>query len=480
MGNDINNKDEVKKEVSTGKNNEGTNANLNNETLNTDDINVREEMIGEENGLINEEVKIEEEPVYSETSHDEMSEDLSHTVIRDAEFKTVQEIQSPQYQSDSSYSNDDEKKKKRKEKTKGKRPMAAYIAVALVCAIVGGGIGTAATYSAMQSKIAQAIEEVKLSGSNGSSNNNIDNLSNISIPEIVDQVSPAVVGVATTSVATNVFGFNMGEQQGIGSGVIFSEDGYVLTNYHVVENVNQVKVIFSTGQEVSAKVVNYDQDADLAVVKITEDVEMPGVAELGNSDNLKVGEDVIAIGNPLGKEYLGSVTNGIISAVNRDVDLNQNGQKTNLIQTNAAINPGNSGGPLINASGQVIGINTAKIQATGVEGIGFAIPINDAIDKLDMLVKQKITLGISVINVTDELAEQYKLPVGIYIRNIEDFSIAQKGGLQPGDVITKFDGKEVKTVDELNEIKNEFSDGDTMSIEFVRKGQTMSANLIAE
>lgn len=481
MSNDINNnKAEVKKGVSTEKINEGTNSTLNNELLNTDDINVREDMIGEGNGLVNEEVKIEEVSTYSETSHEEVSDELSHTVIQDAEFKTLEETQSQQYQGNSSYSEEDEKNKKIKERTKGKRPMAAYIAVALVCAIVGGGIGTAATYNAMQSKITQAIEEIKLSSSGGSSNNQLSNLSSITIPEIVDRVSSAVVGVATTSVSTNVFGFSQGEQQGIGSGVIFSEDGYVLTNYHVVENVNQVKVIFSTGQEVSAKVVNYDQDADLAVVKITEDVEMPRVAELGNSDNLKVGEDVIAIGNPLGKEYLGSVTNGIISAVNRDVDLNENGQKTNLIQTNAAINPGNSGGPLINASGQVIGINTAKIQATGVEGIGFAIPINDAIDKLDMLVKQKITLGISVINVTDELAEQYKLPVGIYIRNVEDFSIAQKGGLQAGDVITKFSDKEVKTVEELNEIKNGFSDGDTMSIEFVRKGQTMSANLVAE
>lgn len=477
MSNNMNNNDEIKKDL----NNEvvdGLSNDTNNEATNIDEINVTEETSNKNNEIINEESNIGE-VVVSDILKDE-NEDLSHTVIQDAEFNTIPGMQSPQYHSDVKYSEDTDDKKNKKGKKKKKRPVAGYIALALVCAIAGGGIGTVATYNAMQGKINQAIEEVKLGTSNGSSNNQISNLSNISIPQIVEQVSSSVVGVATTSVATNVFGFNMGEQQGIGSGVIFSEDGYVLTNYHVVENVNQVKVIFSTGQEVAAKVVNYDQDADLAVVKITEDVEMPGIAELGDSDKLKVGEDVIAIGNPLGKEYLGSVTNGIISAVNRDVDLNGNGQKTNLIQTNAAINPGNSGGPLINASGQVIGINTAKIQATGVEGIGFAIPINDAIDKLDMLVKQKITLGISVINVTDELAEQYKLPVGIYIRNVEDFSIAQKGGLQPGDVITKFGGKTVKTVDELNEIKNGFNDGDTMTVEFVRKGQTMTANLTVE
>lgn len=412
-------------------------------------------------------------------SNEGENEDLSNTVIQDAEYTYTAENENQQNKNSSESTKKKNRKEKRKENRK-RKSTAGYVAIALICAIAGSGIGTAATYGVMQSKFSKAMEQSSTNSSNGSSDNYITSLSGVSIPEIVDKVSSSVVGVATTSVSTNVFGFNMGEQQGIGSGVIFSEDGYVLTNYHVIENANKVNVIFSTGQEVEAKVVNYDAEADLAVVKITEDVAMPGVAELGNSDNLKVGEDVIAIGNPLGKEYLGSVTNGIISAVNRDVDLSGNGKTTNLIQTNAAINPGNSGGPLINASGQVIGINTAKIQATGVEGIGFAIPINDAIEKLDMLVKQKITLGISVINIDDKMAQQYNLPEGIYVRSVEDFSIAQKGGLQPGDVIVKFGGKSVKTVDELNEIKNTFSDGDTMTVEFVRQGQTMTANLVAE
>jgi len=273
----------------------------------------------------------------------------------------------------------------------------------------------------------------------------------MNIPDIVTKVSPAVVGVATTSVSSNVFGFNMGEQQGIGSGFIFSADGYVLTNYHVVENASQVKVIFNNGKEVNAKVVNYQEDADLAVVKITDDVEMPGVAELGDSDSIQAGEQVIAIGNPLGKDYLGSVTTGIISAVNRGVALTEGGEKMNLIQTDTAINPGNSGGPLINSQGQVIGINTAKIDASGVEGIGFAIPINDATEKLDTLVKQKIRFGISVRDITKDLSSQYDLPVGIFIASVEDFSIAQKGGLQTGDVITKIGDKKVETVEELTQ-----------------------------
>jgi len=302
----------------------------------------------------------------------------------------------------------------------------------------------------------------------------------MNIPEVVAKVSPAVVGVSTTSVSTNVFGFDMGKQEGIGSGFIFSKDGYVLTNYHVVKNASQVKVIFSTGKEVNAKVVNYQEDADLAVVKITDNVEMPGVVELGDSDSLQAGEQVIAIGNPLGKEYLGSVTTGIISAVNRGVALTEGGEKMNLIQTDTAINPGNSGGPLINSQGQVVGINTAKIDASGVEGIGFAIPINDATEKLDTLVKQKVKLGIAVRDITEDLSKQFNLPVGVYIQSVEDFSIAQKGGLQPGDVITKIGKKTVKTVEELNKEKESFKEGDSIPIEFIRKGQTMQATLVVE
>lgn len=472
------NNDEVKRDINNEEVNNSNKEVISSDNINHENINSREDLNNNMRGNLNNTSGESEEFASSNLGDNVSSEDLSHTVVQDENFDTIPDMEIPKQNNENSNSNN--KSSSKVKKSKKRSPMVGIVAASLICAILGGGIGSVATYGAMQGKINEAIEEAQKKNPTGSSDLNISSISSITIPEVVDKVASSVVGVSTTSVATDVFGFNMKEQQGIGSGVIFREDGYVLTNYHVVENANQVKVIFSTGQEVAAKVVNYDEDADLAVVKITEDVPMPGVAELGDSDKLKVGEDVIAIGNPLGKEYLGSVTNGIISAVNRDVDLNDNGIKTNLIQTNAAINPGNSGGPLINASGQVIGINTAKIQATGVEGIGFAIPINDAIDKLDVLVKQKIILGISVINVTEDLSKQYNLPEGIYIRNVEDFSIAQKGGLQPGDVITKFGGKKVKTVDELNEIKNQFGDGDTMPVEFVRKGQTMTANLIAE
>ena len=419
--------------------------------------------------------------MYKRQVHDTAcdSDDISSTVIHDVEYTPVIDNNTGYNYSTGTADMD---KKPKKQKT-GKKSFGSYIAVALICSIIGGSVGTGIGYGIMKnsfdSAIADVRKEIKAGNAISSTNTSLSSVGGIDIPTIVDNVSDAVVGVSTKSVTTNVFGFGSQEQEGLGSGVIFSDEGYVLTNYHVIEGANQVKVILSTGKEVDAKVVNYDQNADLAVVKITEDMEMPGVAELGDSDNIKAGEQVIAIGNPLGKEYLGTVTTGIISAVSREVQ-SEDGATMNAIQTDTAINAGNSGGPLINSQGQVIGINTAKISGSGVEGIGFAIPINAAKEKLDVLVKQKITLGISVIDVTEALSKQYNLPVGIFIKNVQDFSIAQKGGLQAGDVITKLGGKTVKTTDELNEVKSQYNDGDTMEVEFVRNGQTMTASLVAQ
>ncbi|MEG0308904.1 MAG: trypsin-like peptidase domain-containing protein [Clostridium sp.] len=432
-------------------------------------------------------------PLSGTSENMEEQHNINYTIIKDVEFKeensenpyTNNEFSNtPQTNKESEKQSKKEarqkKKLEKKEKNRNKHSITSYIAIALICSILGGSIGTGVTYGVMKYNN-KGVNSGKQPGnpSNGDTSG-LNSIGAMNIPDIVAKVSPAVVGVATKSVSTNIFGFNMGEQQGIGSGFIFSEDGYVLTNYHVVKNVSQVKVIFNNGQEVNAKVVNYQEDADLAVVKITDDVKMPGVATLGDSDSIQAGEQVVAIGNPLGKEYLGSVTTGIISAVNRGVALTEGGTKMNLIQTDTAINPGNSGGPLINSRGEVIGINTAKIDASGVEGIGFAIPINDATAKLDTLVKQKIRLGISVRDITKDLSKQYNLPVGIFIASVEDFSIAQKGGLQAGDVIIEIGGKKVETVEELNKAKETYNDGDTIPVEFVRKGQQMTANLIAE
>jgi serine protease Do len=257
--------------------------------------------------------------------------------------------------------------------------------------------------------------------------------------------------------------------------MIINAQGYILTNYHVVQGAQQVKVKLSNGKEVNAKVVNYDQNYDVAVVKITDNVQVPAVVELGDSDNLQVGESVVAIGNPLGTDFFGSVTTGIVSALNRKIDGDAN--NSSYIQTDAAINSGNSGGPLINSRGQVIGINTAKIKESGVEGLGFAIPINAVKNKIPDLSKPILMVGIQGVAINDALSKQYNLPIGIYVQDITSFAPAEKAGLKRGDVIIKFDGKKVSTFEDLDAIKNQHKSGDEVQVTVNRDGSEQTLTL---
>ena len=291
-----------------------------------------------------------------------------------------------------------------------------------------------------------------------------------------NKVAPAVVIVSTKGLMEN--GFTSQEVEGIGSGFIINEDGDILTNYHVVEGAQEVTVTLSTGKEVKAKVVNYDQTQDIAMIRLEGDVKVPAVAELGNSDTVKPGEEVIAIGTPLSKDFAQTVTKGVVSAVGRTVTTD-NGKQVNLIQTDAAINQGNSGGPLVNAQGQVIGINTLKL-AGGAEGIGFAIPINEVKSKLDVLSKPVLTLGVKVREINEQLSKKYDLPEGIYVVEVVSFSPAEKAGIKSGDVITYFDGKRVKTLEEVNKIKNTKNAGDKVSVKVVRDGKTKTLELTLE
>lgn len=377
-----------------------------------------------------------------------------------------------------------------------KKKIASYISVGLVCSIIGGGVTAAGTLYLLPNsslfKNTPLYKAIETSASSEASKETKTETASSSVPvttvsaetsssgvaDIVKKVAPAVVGVATKSITSqSLYGWQTQgkEVEGIGSGVIFSKEGYVLTNYHVIDGAQEVKVILSTGKEVSAKVVNYDEDMDVAVVKITEDVELPGVAEFGDSGSLQVGELAIAIGNPLGKEFLGSVTTGVISALNREVQIEN--KTLTLIQTDAAINPGNSGGPLVNSEGKVIGINTAKIGSDGVEGLGFAIPIDSIKPKIDSLSKQILKIGIAAVDIDEKTSKQYNLPVGVYIQDIERFSAAEKAGLKIGDVITKFDSTKVTSVDEINKIKNNHKEGDTINIEVYRDGEKKTLEL---
>ena len=291
------------------------------------------------------------------------------------------------------------------------------------------------------------------------------------------------MGISVSYSVNSLFYNSQSSASAEGSGVIISDDGYILTNNHVVNSTSSssfyelgkaTKItvkLYNDDTEYEAKIVGTDEQTDLAVIKIEKDGLT--AAELGDSDTVQVGEFCMAIGNPLG---LGTtVTDGIVSAVNREVTDEDNNSYT-AIQTNAAINSGNSGGALVNSKGQVIGINTLKVSGDGVEGVGFAIPINSTKDIYQQLIEynkvKRTYLGIGGINVDEDLARVNNLTVGIYVKTLDTFSAAEKAGIKVGDVITKVDGKDVKTVDELNEIKNEKKIGDKITLTIWRDGKT--------
>ena len=256
--------------------------------------------------------------------------------------------------------------------------MGKIIALVVSCSLLGGVAGSGLTYVMMNNEV-DTTQQNTVSNVN-TADVSFKNDSTLSITEAFEKVAPAVVTVSTKGVTSN--GFFQQQYEGVGSGFIINEDGYILTNYHVIEGASEISVTLSDNTTVAAKVVNYDENQDVAMLKITDsDVKIPAVVELGDSDQLRQGESVIAIGTPLSTNLSQTVTNGIVSALNRNVET-ESGVMQNLIQTDASINPGNSGGPLVNTRGQVVGINTMKATGTDTEGIGFAIPINDISDKI--------------------------------------------------------------------------------------------------
>lgn len=314
----------------------------------------------------------------------------------------------------------------------------------------------------------------------------LSNFSDTSI-NVASKVRPSIVGIEVEYSINSIFSRG-GTAKAEGSGIIISEDGYILTNNHIVNSSSNnsyyevskasklTVYLYNDDTAYEAKIIGTDEQTDLAVIKI----EKTGLtaAELGNSDSVQVGEFSMAVGNPLGMQS--SVTSGIISAVNRKVT-DSDGKTFTLIQTDAAINAGNSGGALVNAEGKVIGINTLKLSGTGIEGMGFAIPINSTIEIYEQLIQynkvKRPYIGISGINLDEKTAEYNKLVVGIYVKSIEDFSSAQKAGLKIGDVIVGADGKNITTMDELNEIKNSHKIGDEMTLKVNRNGNEISINL---
>ena len=261
-----------------------------------------------------------------------------------------------------------------------------------------------------------------------------------------------------------------------GTGIIMSQDGYVITNHHVITGALVISVLTNDNQEFEAALVGSDEMSDLAVLKI--DARGLQAAEFGDSSKLRVGDSVVAIGDPLGVQLRGTMTNGIISAINRDLTV---GDRTmTLIQTNAALNNGNSGGPLINCYGQVIGINTVKMSSyytatASVEGLGFAIPISVAKPIIDELIENgyvagRPAIGISGDSLPSYYRTYYRLPEGVYVTSVNEGSDAKAKGIREGDIVTAINGEKICSIDELNTVKNQYAAGDEVTLTIYRSG----------
>ena len=317
----------------------------------------------------------------------------------------------------------------------------------------------------------------------------------LTIPQIAAKCSPSSVGIVSQVEVSYSYPFGFGSATGVseasGSGFIYSADGYVITNHHVIENAKKVTVILHDGKEVEAEIVGSDSLSDIAVLKLKSEEELNLIPmEIGNSDELVVGEAVVAIGCPAGIEFIGTVTDGIVSAINRNVEIRDNygsNRKTmTLIQTNATINHGNSGGPLINSRGQAVGINTLKLNSSSYEGIGFSIPMNGAMPIIKQLIEHgkvvertqddfaygKGIIGISGSAISEDEAEYYNIPVGVLVVQIDKNSSASKAGLRRGDIITHYNGTEVKTVEEINTAKGNGRAGEEVTVTVYRDSES--------
>lgn len=305
---------------------------------------------------------------------------------------------------------------------------------------------------------------------------------------VAQKVLPSIVGIEVNYTVSSMFFNQQSTATATGSGIIISEDGYIITNNHVISSsssssyysiseANSIKVTLDGDEtKYDATIVGTDSQTDLAVIKI--DKTGLTAAELGSSSSVQVGEFAMAVGSPLGMQN--TVTGGMISALNREVT-DSEGKTFTLIQTDAAINSGNSGGALVNSKGQVIGINTLKVSSTGVEGMGFAIPIDSAKPIIDQLIQynkvKRPYIGISGRDVDSETAKRNNLVEGIYVVSVEEYSAAEIAGIKAGDVIVSADGQEAKTMNKLNEIKNKHQIGDTMTVVVNRQGTEKTITL---
>ena len=383
----------------------------------------------------------------------------------------------------------------------GKSIAIPFISGVLGCSLV---LGTCFGVSGIRERILGSTETSSPTQSNTSTSSGVVNTDLVSLSNYCDtaiyaasKILPSIVGISVTYNVTSSSYYSMfgngqtltSEASASGTGIIISEDGYIVTNNHVVDSSSEstyydiseatsLKVtLYGDETQYDATIVGKDSQTDLAVLKI--DKTGLTAAEFADSDTVQVGEFAMAVGNPL--DLGTTITCGVVSAVNRKVQDSESATTFSCIQTDAAINSGNSGGALVNSQGQVIGINTLKVSSTGVEGIGFAIPINSTTDIIDQLITYNTVkrpyIGISGRDLNAETADRYNLVEGVYVVSVEEYSAAEKAGLKVGDVIIGADGQSITTMEQLNEIKNSHSIGDTMTLKINRDGQERDLTL---
>ena len=384
--------------------------------------------------------------------------------------------------------------KKENKKERSGKSFGKTVAAALVAGVVAGAAFLGVVYAGFNvfgiGKTEQTVAEIQKAQDPQLTASTVKN--SIDVTTIAENCMPSVVSITNKGVQEirSWFGTYQQETSGSGSGIIIGENStelLIVTNYHVVADSTELSVYFSFDEKedeknvVSAKIKGYDSQKDLAVIAVklsdipTETKGKISIATVGNSSQLKVGEQVVAIGNALG--YGQSVTTGIVSALDREVTVSGNNGETitnKLIQTDAAINPGNSGGALINMRGEVIGINSVKLASQEVEGMGYAIPIT-AVEEIigDLMnkeIREKVAaekagyLGVEIIGVTSDVSQMYDLPIGVYVKNVVEGSAAEKAGIKDGDVIVKLDGSSVASDTELIEALGYYEAGETVEV----------------
>lgn len=376
----------------------------------------------------------------------------------------------------------------KEKKSKRKYAFAAgVISLAFVFSFLGSSLGNTLTTGetiydeSLAGGTQQTTQQDKNEGSNilqtATSNGTVMNTA-----EVAAIASPSVVEITTESVTTG----NRMQQlvsTGAGSGVIISEDGYIVTNNHVIEGSSRITVTLKDGTQHQAKLIGTDAKTDLAVLKI--EATSLTAATIGTSSNIAVGQDAIVIGNPLG-QLGGTVTNGIISALDREITF-EDGTVMSLLQTNAAVNPGNSGGGLFNNKGELVGVVNAKSSGTGIEGIGFAIPIDTAKPIIEDLiengyVKGRVELGVTLLDISDSMtAMMYRVnKTGVYIYDVKENSNAYKAGLTAGDLIVSVNGEEVTASTEVTTALDKQSVGENITITVERNGETKDISFVLE